>query len=78
LANFVSDVLDQMDLSAIKAVYEKDFRGQPPYNPRMMTKLLLYGYCVGKLSERCAPNASKISNFEFPQQAFSLASGSLF
>jgi transposase len=52
LANFVSDVVDQLDLSAIEAVYEKDFRGQPPYNPRMMTKLLLYGYCVGIFSSR--------------------------
>ena len=52
LSNFVSDVVDQMDLSAIEAVYEKDFRGQPPYNPRMMTKLLFYGYCVGIYSSR--------------------------
>lgn len=52
LANFVSDVVDQLDLSAIEAVYEKDLRGQPPYNPRMMTKLLLYGYCVGIFSSR--------------------------
>ncbi len=52
LANFVSDVVDQLDLSAIEAFYEKDFRGQPPYNPKMMTKLLLYGYCVGIFSSR--------------------------
>ena len=42
LAYFVSDVVDQLDLSAFEAVYEKDTRGQPPYNPRMMTKILLY------------------------------------
>ena len=52
LANFVSDVVDQLDLSIIEAVYEKDSRGQPPYNPKMMTKLLLYGYCVGIFSSR--------------------------
>ena len=52
LANFVSDVVDQLDLSAVEAVYEKDLRGQPPYNPRMMTKLLLYGYCIGIFSSR--------------------------
>jgi transposase len=52
LANFVSDVVDQLNLSAIEAVYEKDSRGQPPYSPRMMTKLLLYGYCVGIFSSR--------------------------
>jgi len=37
----VSDLVDQLDLSAIDAVYEKDPRGQPPYDPRMMTKLLV-------------------------------------
>lgn len=47
-----SDVVDQLDLSAIEAVYEKDTRGQPPYNPRMMTKVLLYGYCTGVFSSR--------------------------
>jgi transposase len=52
LAYFVSDVVDQLDLSEIHAVYEKDPRGQPPYDPRMMTKLLVYGYCVGVYSAR--------------------------
>jgi transposase len=52
LAYFVSDVVDQLDLSPIHAVYEKDLRGQPPYDPRMMTKLLVYGYCVGVYSAR--------------------------
>src|ERR1700757_4122675 len=48
----VSDVVDQLDLSAIEAVYEEEERGQPPYHPRMMTKILLYGYCVGVFSSR--------------------------
>src|SRR6202140_4705965 len=52
LAFFVFDVVDQLDLSAIESVYEKDDRGQPPYHPRMMTKILLYGYCVGVFSSR--------------------------
>lgn len=52
LAYFVSDVVDQLDLSAIESVYEEDDRGQPPYHPRMMTKILLYGYCVGVFSSR--------------------------
>ena len=43
LAHFVSDVLDQLDLSAIESVYEKEERGQLPYHPGMMTKILLYG-----------------------------------
>jgi len=54
LAYFVSDVVDQLDLSAIHEVYEKDKekRGQPPYDPLLMTKLLIYGYCTGVFSSR--------------------------
>jgi len=52
LAYFVSDVVDQLDLSEIESYYEKDDRGQPPYHPRMMTKVLVYGYCVGVFSSR--------------------------
>jgi transposase len=54
LAYFVSDVVDQLDLSAIHEVYEKDKekRGQPPYDPLLMTKLLVYGYCTGVFSSR--------------------------
>jgi transposase len=52
LAYFVSDVVDQLNLSAIESVYEEEERGQPPYHPRMMTKILLYGYCVGVFSSR--------------------------
>jgi hypothetical protein len=43
---------DQLDLSAIHAVYEQEKRGQPPYDPRLMTKLLVYGYCTGVFSSR--------------------------
>jgi transposase len=52
LAYFVSDVVEQLDLSKIHAVYEKDPRGQPPYDPQLMTKLLVYGYCTGVFSSR--------------------------
>src|ERR1700689_784118 len=52
LVYFVSDVVDQLDLSAMNAVYEQEKRGQPPYDPRLMTKLLVYGYCTGVFSSR--------------------------
>src|SRR5271169_1503929 len=52
LVYFVSDVVDQLDLSAIHAWYEQEKRGQPPYDPRLMTKLLVYGYCTGVFSSR--------------------------
>ena len=41
-----------MDLSDITARYEGERRGVPPYHPRMMVKVLLYGYCVGVASSR--------------------------
>src|SRR3982075_1541301 len=52
LSYFVSDVVDNLDLSAMDAVYGDERRGQPPYDPQMMTKVLLYGYCVGVFSSR--------------------------
>jgi len=52
LAYFVSDLIDQLDLSAITAVYEDEERGYPPYHPVMLTKVLVYGYCVGVFSSR--------------------------
>jgi len=53
LAYFVSDLVDELDLSAIYLPYEvADNRGQPPYHPRMMTKLLFYAYSVGVPSSR--------------------------
>jgi len=44
--------VDQLDLSAIESVYEEEDRGQPPYHPRMMVKILVYSYCVGVFSTR--------------------------
>ena len=52
LAYFVSDAVDQLDLSSITARYEGERRGGPPYHPRMMVKVLLYGYCIGVASSR--------------------------
>jgi transposase len=52
LVYFVSDVVEQLDLSAIHAKYGEEKRGQPPYDPQMMTKLLVYGYCSGVFSSR--------------------------
>ena len=47
LAYFVSDLIDELNLSAIESYYEQEERGYPPNHPRMMTKILVYGYCVG-------------------------------
>lgn len=52
LALFVSDVVDELNLAAIVRAYDGDERGQPPYHPAMMVKLLLYAYCTGRPSSR--------------------------
>jgi transposase len=52
LAFFVSDLIDQLDLSAITTGYEDEERGYPPYHPVMLTKVLVYAYCVGVFSSR--------------------------
>jgi transposase len=51
LARFVGDVVEQLDLSAIEDAYGEE-RGYPPYNPRMMTKVLLYAYATGTYASR--------------------------
>ncbi|MFN0063933.1 MAG: IS1182 family transposase [Myxococcaceae bacterium] len=52
LARFVLEVVAELDLSTIYAPYEKELRGYPPYEPRMMVGLLMYAYAVGVTSSR--------------------------
>jgi transposase len=54
------DVVDSaLDLTPILATYETgDGRGQPPYHPALLVKLLLYGYCMGKPSSRAIERAT--------------------
>jgi transposase len=67
LALFISDVVDELDLSAILGAYdEADGRGQPPYHPALMVKLLLYAYCVGR------PSSRKIERGTYDDVAFRL------
>ena len=64
LALFISDVVDELDLSAIFRAYEAEGRGQPPYHPAMMVKLLLYAYCIG------TPSSRKIERATYEDVAF--------
>lgn len=52
MARYVSELIDELDLSRIFAPYEQEERGQPPYHPAMMTKLLVFGYTVDVRSSR--------------------------
>jgi transposase len=52
VAHFVSDLVESaLDLSLVYAAYEEE-RGYPPYDPRLMLKLLVYGYANGVASSR--------------------------
>ena len=52
LAYFILEVVAGLELAEIYAYYEREGRGQPPHDPRMMVALLLYAYCVGVPSSR--------------------------
>ena len=52
LVFFLLDLVPQLDLTPITAPYEQELRGAPPFDPAMMTCLLLYAYCVGVYSSR--------------------------
>ncbi len=69
LAHFVSDVVDTLDLSSIFESYEGGLRGQPPYHPAMMVKLLFYAYCMGK------PSSRKIERATFEDVAYRMLAG---
>ncbi len=52
LARVVDELVEHtLDLSQLRASYVEE-RGAPPYDPRMMLKLLLYGYATGVCSSR--------------------------
>ena len=53
LARFLAEVVDELDLSAIYADYDRqDGRGLAAYHPVMLTRVLLYAYCIGMTSSR--------------------------
>ena len=52
LAHHVSDLVDGLDLEAFYAPYEGDGRRKSPYDPRMLLKVLIYGYATGVFSSR--------------------------
>lgn len=52
LARFIAELVDdELDLGRFYASYAKA-KGQPPYDPRLMLRIVLYGYCVGVRSSR--------------------------
>lgn len=56
LARFVVDIVDQLDLNHLSAVYTG--RGSKPFHPAMLVSLLFYGYATGVFSSRKLEKAS--------------------
>jgi len=53
LAYFISEVVDELELSELYARYEEtDARGNQPFHPAMMLKVLIYAYATGTFSSR--------------------------
>ena len=52
VARFIAELVDEhLDLSRIRAAYTEG-RGGPPYDPRLMVRILLHGYTIGVRSSR--------------------------
>jgi len=49
-AHLVNDLVEQLDLRALEGYYGN--LGQPAYHPRLMLKVILYGFSVGIFSAR--------------------------
>ena len=65
LARFIAEVSEELDLSGIYATYERrDGRGAEGYHPLLLTRLLLYAYCVGK------PSSQQIEKATYDEVAF--------
>jgi transposase len=52
LCYFISDTVDQLDISSIVNKYRSAGGGNVAYHPRLMLKLLFYGYASGVFSSR--------------------------
>jgi len=70
LGLFILEVVAELDLSKIYAIYDaKDARGRAGYPPAMMVAVLLYGYCVGK------PSSRRIERATYEDVAFRVLAG---
>lgn len=73
LARFIAEVVEELDLGAIRADRQrKDGRGQAAYHPLMLTRILLYAYAIGLTSSRRIENRlrSAKKNAEQPSRQY--------
>ena len=50
IARIINDIIDAVDITAIESTYSEN--GSPAYHPRLMLKILLYGYMINIRSSR--------------------------
>lgn len=72
-ARLISDVIDRIDLQEIHDSYSKSPEGQPPYNPVMLLKAVIFGYMHNIYSTRGLEAAMArdahliwLSSYQFP------------
>jgi transposase len=52
LVFFLLETVPRLDLRRFYAPYEQETRGAPPFDPAMMSCLLIYAYCAGVFTSR--------------------------
>ena len=60
LAWFIVDAVESLDLRKFYLGYRSDGWGRAAYEPKMMTALLLYAYCLGEQSSREIEKACEV------------------
>jgi len=50
IARIINDIIDAVDITAIESTYSEN--GSPAYHPRLLLKILLYGYLIDIRSSR--------------------------
>lgn len=72
----ISEIVEQLDLRDIHDTYSKSSDGQPPYNPVMLLKVVLFGYMNNIFSTRGLEEAMRrdahliwLSSYQFPDHS---------
>lgn len=69
----ISDIVERLNLNEVHQSYSKSTDGQPPYNPVMLLKVVLFGYMNNIFSTRGLEDAMRrdahliwLSSYQFP------------
>ena len=72
----ISEIVEQLDLSKVVATYSLNIDGRPAYYPRMLMKLVLFGYLNNvyssrNLEESCRRDVHMVwlSSYQFPDHS---------